>query len=104
MWKFCTGLTRLGIKLESIFPEANTLTTKARPMAGKHFYVMYPAPAEPCFFLTKRGFIFVQVCNDCSMTQWLLAQQGEESAALVLGSILVAASLETCFQQTGSSR
>ena len=23
---------------------------------GTHFYVMYPTPAEPCFFLTKRGF------------------------------------------------
>ena len=24
---------------------------------GTHFYVMYATPAEPCFFLTKRGFL-----------------------------------------------
>ena len=26
-------------------------------LSRTHFYVMYPAPAEPCFFLTKRGFM-----------------------------------------------
>ena len=34
----------------------------------------------------------------------LRAQRRERSAALVLGSILVLASLVTCFQQSGSSR
>ena len=24
-------------------------------MYGRHFYVIYPTPAEFCFFLTKRG-------------------------------------------------
>ena len=24
-------------------------------LTSTHFYVMYPASAEPCFFLTKRG-------------------------------------------------
>ena len=47
---------------------------------------------------------FVQVCNDCSMAQWLRAQRNEESVALVLGSILVAALLVTCFQQSGLSK
>ena len=27
------------------------------PLSRTHFYVMYPTPAEPSFFLTKRGFI-----------------------------------------------
>ena len=29
----------------------------------QHFYVMYPAPAKPCFFLTKRGFIEAIICE-----------------------------------------
>ena len=61
-------------------------------------------------------------CNNCSMAQWrraprregnaalvlmaqwLRAPRREGNAPLVLGSILVAASLETCFQQSSSSR
>ena len=92
---------------------------------------MYPAPAEPCFFLTKRGFINailyrvtqkkrapiliilntrgpffflghpVLDCNDCSMAQWLGAKRREGSVALVLGSILVAASLVTFYYRVG---
>ena len=33
-------------------------------MTGSHFYVMYPAPAEPCFFLAKRGFIYAILLSD----------------------------------------
>ena len=29
---------------------------------GLHFYVKYPTPAEPSFFLTKRGFINAIIC------------------------------------------
>ena len=56
-------------------------------MGGLHFYVMYPAPADPCFYLTKRGFINAILCK-------IVSRKG--SAAVVLGSILVAASLVTC--------
>ena len=38
------------------------------------------------------------------MAQWLRAPRREGNAPLVLSSILVAASLETCFQQSSSSR
>ena len=38
------------------------------------------------------------------MAQWRGSKRREGSAALVLGSIIVAASLVTCFQQSGSSR
>ena len=46
----------------------------------------------------------MQVCNDCSVVQWVRAQRGKSGAELVLGSILVAASLVTDLQQSGSSR
>ena len=47
---------------------------------------------------------FVLECSDCFMARWLGSQRREGSAALVLGSILVAPSLVTCLQQSGSSR
>ena len=71
---------------------------------GMHFYVMYLAPAEPCFLLTKCGFIrhYLLSCNGFSIAQRLRAPRQEGSAALVLGSFLVAASLVTCNQQSNS--
>ena len=42
------------------------------PMARKHFYVIYPTSAEPCFFLAKRGFIktiYLLECNDFSVAR-----------------------------------
>ena len=62
-------------------------------IARPHFYVMHQAPAEPCFFLTKRGFINAILCTIAIKDRWLGAQRREGSAALVLGSILVATSL-----------
>ena len=54
---------------------------------------MYSAPAEPCFFLTKRGFINAILCG---IATTVLCRSGsersEENAALILGSLLVAAS------------
>ena len=46
---------------------------------------------------------FVHDCNDRSMAQWVGAQRRIGSAASNLDSILVAASLVTCLQQSGSS-
>ena len=43
-------------------------------------------------------------CSDFSVAQWLRAPWIKGSAALVLGSILIAASLVTRIQQSGSSR
>ena len=47
---------------------------------------------------------FVLDCNDCSIAQCLGVQHVEGSAALVIRSIPVAASLVTFVQQSGSSR
>ena len=33
-------------------------------------YVMYSAPAEPCFFLTQRGFINAILCSIASIVRW----------------------------------
>ena len=61
---------------------------------------MHLAPAEPCFFLTKRGFInaffFVLGCDVCSMASCVRAQRERGSAAPVLNLIHVAALLVTC--------
>ena len=44
---------------------------------------------------------FVQDCNDCSKAQWFGAERAKGSAVLILGSILSAASLLACIQQSG---
>ena len=45
---------------------------------------MYPAPAEPCFFLTKRGFINAILCGIATTVLWRSGlERGEENAALV---------------------
>ena len=66
-----------------------------------------PSTSKTLLFSDKAWFYkhhFVLDCNGCSMAQWLGAQRREESVAPVLGSILVAASLVTCIQQSGSLR
>ena len=66
-----------------------------RLLAGLYFYVMCPTPAEPCFFLTKPGFIKAIMCRIATTIVQLgnlRAQRTQGNAALVFGSILVAAS------------
>ena len=36
-----------------------------------HFYVIYPTPAEPSFFPTKRGFIIAIICETAVTFLWL---------------------------------
>ena len=101
------------IVFHNIFEVQQTLRTskitfeKSKSTVPEAFLYSVPNTRRTLLFSDKAWVYkrhFVPVCNNCSMALRFRAPPWKGCAALVLGSILVAASLETCFQQSDSAR
>ena len=76
-------------RLQLVFSNPGRTQDSAGEHNEGHLNVMYPTPAEPCFFLTKCGFIAVIVERSS-------VHGGRAALREVLDLILVAALHVTC--------